>query len=261
MNYASWIEEKNLKKTFIMATLASTLVGTFTASMGLYDRVSDRREQHRQKKRDTKQDGEIKQLREEFEKTQKAAEERQREIDRLKEGGGNNGGGNNGGGGGRRGNNNDDVSYNLERDAMMIQRMYDDGFGRYGRRFAQGDAIAENQLQAQIISLQQTVINVLQEALQNDRHLTRADQAKLIAASNAAREGSLNALQQAQQRLSSGHSVRSASPQRSIGPPKRASTTSFDAPDQLFCRYSLDLQYVQDKPLASSFAQIGRAHV
>jgi hypothetical protein len=126
-----------------MATLASTLVGTFTASMGLYDRVSDKREQHKQKQRDGKQDGEIKKLREEFEKTQKAADERQKEIDRLKEGGGNNGANNNnyGSGGGRRGSYNDDVGYNLERDAMMVQRMYDDGFGRYGRRFAQGDGM------------------------------------------------------------------------------------------------------------------------
>jgi hypothetical protein len=126
-----------------MATLASTLVGTFTASMGLYDRVSDKREQHKQKQRDGKQDGEIKKLREEFEKTQKAADERQKEIDRLKEGGGNNGANNNnnGNGGGRRGSYNDDVGYNLERDAMMVQRMYDDGFGRYGRRFAQGDGM------------------------------------------------------------------------------------------------------------------------
>jgi hypothetical protein len=120
-------------------------------------------------------------------------------------------------------------------------------------------AIAENQLQAQIISLQQTVIAVLQDALQNDRQLTRADQAKLIAASNAAREGSLNALQQAQARMSSGNSTRSASPQRSIAAPKRAATTNFDsgAADQLFCRYSLDLQYMSGKPLASTFAPGG----
>ncbi|KAF2821696.1 hypothetical protein CC86DRAFT_301973 [Ophiobolus disseminans] len=236
-----------------MATLASTLVGTFTASMGLYDRVSDKRQQHKQRTRDTKQDGEIKQLKEEFEKSRKAADERQQEIDRLK-----NGGGYNNGGGqqlARRGG--EDVGYNLERDAMMVQRMYDDGFGRYGKRFAQGDAIAENQLQAQIISLQQTVINVLQDALNNDRQLTRADQAKLIAASNAAREGSLNALQQAQQRMSSNRSSRSESPPRSIAPPKRASTVIMDAPDQLYCRYSLDLQYAQNKPLAASFAPGG----
>jgi hypothetical protein len=106
-------------------------------------------------------------------------------------------------------------------------------------------AIAENQLQAQIISLQQTVINVLQDALNNDRQLTRADQAKLIA------------LKQAEQRMSSNNSTRSASPQHSIAAPRRASTAIMDSPDQLFCRYSLDLQYVQNKPLAASFAPGG----
>jgi len=115
-----------------MATLASTLVGTFTASMGLYDRVSDKRQQHKQRARDTQQDGEIKQLKDEFEKAQQRAEDRQKEIDRLKNGGG-------GGGGGGRGN--DDVGFVLSRDAAMIQRMYDDGFGRYGSRFAQGDGM------------------------------------------------------------------------------------------------------------------------
>lgn len=115
-------------------------------------------------------------------------------------------------------------------------------------------AIVENQLQAQIIALQQTVINVLQDALCNDRQLTRADMAKLVAASNSARDGSLEAMRQAQQRLGSNGSTRSASPQRAIAPPKRASTAILDGPDQLFCRYSLDLQYVQNKPLAASFA-------
>lgn len=115
-----------------MATLASTLVGTFTASMGLYDRVSDKRQQRKQRQRDTKQDGEIKELKEDFKKAQQAAEERQNEIDRLKSGGG---------GGGDRGRRDDDVGYNLGRDAAMIQRMYDDGFGRYGNRFAMGDGM------------------------------------------------------------------------------------------------------------------------
>lgn len=246
MNYASWIEEKKLKQTFIMATLASTLVGTFTASMGLWERVHDRREAHRQKMRDTKQDGEIQQLREQFERAQQAADGRQQEIDRLKSGRGHRGG-------------HDDPGSAFERDGMMIQRMYDEGYGRMGSRFAQGDAIAENQLQAQIISLQQTVISVLQDALYNDRQLTRADMAKLVTASNSAREGSVEAMRQAQQRLGSNQgSIRAPSPQRSIAaPPKRESSVVLDGPGQLFCRYSLDLQHAQNMPLASTFAPGG----
>ncbi|CAN9188259.1 unnamed protein product [Alternaria alternata] len=250
MNYASWIEEKKLKKTFIVATLASTLVGTFTASMGLWERVADRREQHRQKQRDSKQDGEIKELKQQFEDAQKKAEGRQQEIDRLK----------NGGGGGQWGGR-DDVGNNFQRDGMMIQRMYDQGYGRMGSRFAQGDAIVENQLQAQIIQLQQTVINVLQDALYNDRQLTRADMAKLIAASNQAREGSMVALQEAQQRLggsqAGGGEFRPASPAHSLVPSQRAPSAIMDVGEQLFCRYALDLQHMPGKPLASTFAPGG----
>jgi len=121
-----------------------------------------------------------------------------------------------------------------------------------------GDTLTENALQAQIIALQQTVIHVLQDALYNERPLTRADQAKLIAASNAAREGSLDALRQQQLRLGtsapSSHSDNQSPPPapRSIAAPKRASTI-IDA-EPLFCRYSLDLQYTPNKPLAASFA-------
>jgi hypothetical protein len=143
----------------------------------------------------------------------------------------------------------------------MVQRMYDQGYGRMGSRFAQGDAIVENQLQAQIISLQQTVISVLQDALYNDRQLTRADMAKLIAASNEARDGSLEALRQAQQRLggsqASNGSHRSLSPSRSLPPPQRAPTAIPDGSDQLFCPYALDIQNIQSKPLAASFAPGG----
>lgn len=134
------------QKTFICATLASTLVGTFTASMGLWERVHDRREAHKQKKRDTEQDDKITQLREQFEEAQKKAEKRQEEIDRLKDGGDDRGGGGRrgggGGGGGYRNDYRDDVGENLERNGMMIQRMYDDMYGRYGNRFARGDGMS-----------------------------------------------------------------------------------------------------------------------
>lgn len=123
------------QKTFIVATLASTLVGTFTASMGLWERVHDRREAHKQKQRDSKQDGEIKQLREQFETAQKKGQERQEEIDRLRDGRGGRGGGGGGGGGGGR----DDVGESFERNGLMVQRMYDDMYGRMGSRFAKGD--------------------------------------------------------------------------------------------------------------------------
>ena len=54
--------------------------------------------------------------------------------------------------------------------------------------------LTENQLQAQIISLQQTVIHILQDALANERPLSQSDMQKLMLASQSAREGSLDAL-------------------------------------------------------------------
>ncbi|ORY10207.1 hypothetical protein BCR34DRAFT_355579 [Clohesyomyces aquaticus] len=230
MNYANMIEEKNLKKTFIIATLCSTLIGTFTSSMGLWDRVNDKR---RQKKRDTAQDSQIKELREQIEKTEKQSKEREETLQKRIDSGGR-----------------DEVGDNFERSGALIRRQYDEGYERLGRRFAVGDTLTENQLQAQIIALQQTVIQVLQDALYHDRQLTRVDQAKIVAASNAAREGSLEALRAQAQRLNA-----DAPPQRALPAPKRASTVV--EADPLFCRYSLDLQYIPNKPMAASFAPGG----
>lgn len=229
MNYANMIEEKNLKKTFIVATLCSTLIGTFTSSMGLWDRVADRR---KQKKIDSKQSDEIKELKEQVAKAEERSKERDQQLRRR-----------------------DDVGDNFEMSGAMIQRQYDQGYGRLGKRFAQGDTITENQLQAQVIALQQTVITVLQDALYNERPLTRADMAKLVAASNNARENSIDALRQQQLRLTS------HSPQRalSLPPPPRSSSSVISSSDSspLFCRYATDLQYIPNKPLAADFAPGG----
>jgi hypothetical protein len=91
--------------------------------MGLWERVADRREKHKQKQRDSKQDGEIKQLRQQFDEAQRKGQERQDEIDRLKSGRGSR----------------DEVGDNFERNGAMVQRMYDDMYGRMGSRFARGD--------------------------------------------------------------------------------------------------------------------------
>ncbi|KAH9910059.1 hypothetical protein F4778DRAFT_713942 [Xylariomycetidae sp. FL2044] len=222
-NLASMTEEKNLKKTFIIATLCSTLIGTFSSSMGLWDRVNEKR---RQGKRDTKQDEEIRKLREQVEANKQS---RQRQESR------------------RRPDDDADLGYSLERSGDLIRREYDVGYERLGRRYAVGDTLTENQLQAQIIALQQTVISVLQEALYNDRSLTRGDMQKLMAASQAARDGSVHALREQYARLAASRTL----PQRALPPPKRASTIVEG--DSLFCRYSLDLQYMPKKPLSPNF--------
>lgn len=113
MNYANLIEEKNLKKTFIIATLVSTLVGTFAASHNLYERFT-------QQKKDGAQDEAIKNLNE--------------KIDKLQMNGGGGGGGNNDQQGKR-----DELRISLDTSGGVIRREYDYGLDRLGRRFAIGD--------------------------------------------------------------------------------------------------------------------------
>jgi hypothetical protein len=82
--------------------------------MGLWDRVNDRR---KQKKTDGKQNDEITKLRERVEEAEKRANERQLQLrDRP-----------------------DDLGNNFQMSSAMIQRQYDEGYGRLGRRFAMGD--------------------------------------------------------------------------------------------------------------------------
>ncbi|KAJ4258042.1 hypothetical protein NW762_008182 [Fusarium torreyae] len=227
MNYANMIEEKNLKKTFIIATLCSTIAGTFSSSIGLWDRVKEKR---KQAKRDTTQDEEIKKLRAQVEQSSK---DKERALERSRT--------------------RDEVEASFERSGALINREFEDGYQRFGRRFAIGDVVTENKLQAQVIAMQQTVINVLQDALYNGRQLDRVDMARLIAASDAAREGSLGALRQQQQRLLADEPQ--PPPQLALPPPKRASTIV--QADPLYCRYGLDLQYIPERPLSSSFAPGG----
>ncbi|CAI6335327.1 unnamed protein product [Periconia digitata] len=260
MNYANMIEEKNLKKTFIIATLCSTLVGTFTSSIGLWDRVQDKR---RQGKRDLKQEEAIKKLQERADKAEK-------ERDEFRRGGGQSP---------RRRYDDDEVGDSFERSGALIQRQFDEGYGRLGSRFARGDTLTENQLQRQIIALQQTVIQVLQDALANDRQLTRSDMAKLVSASDAARQGSIEALRDQQQRLALDYdhdappppssrylalqdrrSSPSPPPHQLARAPKRSSTIILQdtEPDSsLFCSYSAQLQANPHHPLSTSFSPSG----
>lgn len=61
--------------------------------------------------------------------------------------------------------------------------------------------MAENELQRQVITLQQTVIRVLEDALYNHRPVDAAALDRLLRASRAARDGSLDALRGQYQRL------------------------------------------------------------
>ncbi|RMY09877.1 hypothetical protein D0868_04011 [Hortaea werneckii] len=196
MNYANMIEEKHLKKGFIVATLISTIVGTLTTSMTLHDKVQEKRDKKKQKALDAKQTGEIEKLRkrvdalksgnesdDETESTGSRSKSRNRRPRRrsLEE---------------------DDFVYESRRSRAMIERMYEDHLMRAGDRYATGDIMTENRLQKQLIQLQQTVINVLQDALYSGRGLTETDQRRLITAQSAARDGSLDALEDHYARIS-----------------------------------------------------------
>ncbi|KAF2421040.1 hypothetical protein EJ08DRAFT_597888 [Tothia fuscella] len=172
MNYANMIEEKNLKKTFIIATLVSTIIGTFTTGLGLYERVGAK---HKQKKLDDGQTEKIKKLEAEMKKLEESSKKpapKQIEDGHVKD--------------------------SLGASGPLIRREYDRDFAQLGPRFAHGDAITQTQLQGQVITLQSTVIGLLEDALYTGRV---ADINKLYNASELAREGSIAALQGQAQRL------------------------------------------------------------
>lgn len=202
MSYANMIKEENLKKTFIIATLVSTLIGTFTSSLGLYERLAQKKEQ---KHVDKGQDTEIKQLRDEIKSMrdkppQKQIEDRDRSRSRSPP---------------RRRKSlpppRDELEYSLERGGDVIRRQYDEGYARLGQRFAVGDTMTENQLQQQVIMLQQTVIKVLQDALYNNRTPDRIDISMLHQASETARANSIDALRNQYQRMLQGAPIQGGS--------------------------------------------------
>lgn len=147
--------------------------------MGLWDKVKERRKQSH---RDSTQDDEIKQLRSRVDSFEASRRGRSRSRSTSEA-------------------SRDEVGTSFQNSGALIRREFDDGVERYGQQFAVGDVVTENKLQSQVISLQQTVINVLQDAVYHGRQLDRVDMAKLVAASNAARNGSIEALREQRQRL------------------------------------------------------------
>jgi hypothetical protein len=111
-NFRSNVLTIDDKKTFIIATLVSTLIGTFTTGMGLYERVDQKR---KQKHVDLSQDDKIKAL----EKRIKESDERtEKKINGARE---------------------DALRGSLQDSGPMIRREYNRDFARFGDKFAQGD--------------------------------------------------------------------------------------------------------------------------
>ncbi|KAK3686241.1 hypothetical protein B0T22DRAFT_467535 [Podospora appendiculata] len=270
----------HIKQTFIIATLASTLAGTFTTGINLYDRVNEKR---KQRKLDRGQNKKIKDLekrlneatnnnkRPETPPPEKQQQHRDDGDDRDYHH--------------RDRSHGRDLRDSLQSSGPMVQREFDQHYAQLGPRFAQGDLIAQTQLQSQVITLQSTVIALLQDALFTDRPI---DMAKLYEASELAREGTIQALRDQHQRL-----IAPASPpqqqqqqQQQLTLPSRArrphtlrrssstptislsttSTTTSSAestpssrhtalsrrPPQLFCPYATHLQQTPSSPLPAT---------
>lgn len=99
------------QKGFIIATLMSTVAGTFLTGLNLYDSISERRNQN---KRDKGQDQRIKEI------EKRLGEDDNAKNDRRKSG--------------------NDLRDSLEYSGPMVRREYDQHFARMGPKFAQGDS-------------------------------------------------------------------------------------------------------------------------
>ncbi|KAK4226042.1 hypothetical protein QBC38DRAFT_241159 [Podospora fimiseda] len=263
MDAANMIKEEKLKKGFMLATLASTIAGTFITSINLYDRVVDQRRQHKmdrsQNKKIKELEGRLTEAAEEKRRIQEAKEQEKRSKKK------------------RRDHDSDsdsssesdhdrDLRRSLERGGSSIQREFDRYMRNMGSKFAQGDLIAQTQLQSQIIILQSSVIQILEEALLTGNP---PDISRLYNTSEFAREGSIRALQDQYHRMilqkQQHHPGSSSSSRRGLRPnaPIRriSSTPSLRGSDAgreqqkylpppppvaastpLFCQYAQDLQ-------------------
>ncbi|VBB75006.1 Putative protein of unknown function [Podospora comata] len=200
MDAANLAEKKELKQAFVLATLISTIAGTFITGINLYDRLV---EQRRQRKRDKGQNKRIKEL----EARLNTAEE---ERTKLKEEQGKQGQRKRAKGGGSASDSDADDDHDRDDDGARhlrrslqhggpsIQREYDRFYNTMGQKFARGDLVAQTQLQSQIIVLQSTVIKLLEEALLTGQP---PDLSRLYNTSEFAREGSIRALQDQYQRF------------------------------------------------------------
>ncbi|KAK3078251.1 hypothetical protein LTS18_008062 [Coniosporium uncinatum] len=130
----------------------------------------------------------------------------------------------------------DEVQEELEVAGPLIRREYNRGYDVLGSRFAMGDVTTQNQLQAQIIALQQTVITTLQQSLYRPESLTKAEVFKLLDSVDTARNGSIDALHSQYQRM-----IQEAPVKR----PALPSSAPSEDGSPLFCQYAINLQSEQ----------------
>lgn len=115
-NFARLTPPVHPQQGFMLATLVSTVAGTFITGINLYDRII---EQRRQKKLDRGQNKRIKEL----EQRLNEAEEEKNRIKKDRD----------------RGGGNNDFRDSLQQSGNMVKHEYDRCFANLGPRFAQGD--------------------------------------------------------------------------------------------------------------------------
>ncbi|KAK5171431.1 uncharacterized protein LTR77_004575 [Saxophila tyrrhenica] len=95
----------------------------------------------------------------------------------------------------------------LVRGRQQVQEEYDRAYARLGARFAQGDDEGRMQLQGELIMLQQTVIAFLQSGLASPQG--RLNISQLLAHSEGRRAGTVTALTNQYQRMTTAAPIRS----------------------------------------------------
>ena len=259
-----------LQKGFIIATLISTILGTFTTSMNLHDKYQEKQQRAKQKKLDKGQDKQIKELHSRINRLRKvngkseALGHRSRprpkpESSRSPDSGDRE---------------DEDFNRSAKQSRALIERAFDAHVRRLGPLYAQGDVVAENRLQAHIIQMQQVVINTLQDALLNHREVSRADLHRLVVAQEDACQGSLAALRRQYKRTIPNqlqhseieHATRrlcllSPLKHQLIHPVPDERIKNFSANIRnarnsrfVYCRYAADLQRDQTRSLYSSYS-------
>jgi hypothetical protein len=93
----------------VISVLVSTIAGTFTTAINLFDRLAETRKQH---KKDRGQDSKIKELEKQVDDIEKKKKEPRRD---------------------------DDLQNSLAQGGPMVRRQYDQNYQRLGPQFAQGD--------------------------------------------------------------------------------------------------------------------------
>ncbi|KAF2709466.1 hypothetical protein K504DRAFT_274908 [Pleomassaria siparia CBS 279.74] len=187
----------------------------------------------------------------------------------------------------------DEDSINASSELVLAE--YQRGYRYLGKKFADGDLIAQNQLQAQIISLQKTLLTVYQAYALHppDPHRSPISQhlSQLLQSTRAARAASIEALAMQYQRMleipetfplpqlpgggfpASKHSIairETLRPRRESDvsphsyphphPHPHSHSHSNSAPtasNSLFCVYALDLQHFSDQPLSDNYLADG----